>query len=701
MSVYQGDKNLETLLKQNNSPYSVSEVKAIIKGVLSAPVNEANPNIWHQLVTTNDNAGLSQELNALKENLYQPTSDSITTESVINKRLQSLRAEFNKQSIDGFIVPRADEFQGEYVPAGAERLAWITGFVGSAGSAVVLTEKAGFFTDGRYTLAARQQVPSKLFNICSISPDQGSTPTITPTQWVEQNLPKGGKLAYDPWLHTEAQITLFEDAVKKAGGTLVPVTINPLDAAWSDQPSTPITPVQEQELKFSGKTSHEKRQELATFLVEKKCQATAISLPEDIAWLLNIRGGDVPCTPLPLSFAIAHDDGTVDLFIDQRKLPQTAKQALGKDIRLHDFDQFVPQLEKLGQDKKTVLVDPGSAPVKINQTLETTGATVVKAKAPCQLPKALKNKVEIEGTIEAHIRDGVALTRFLSRLSDPNFVNKNSEMSAADTLHNYRTSNDNFRGLSFDTISGAGGNGAIVHYRVTKDSDTALNDGPVYLVDSGAQYLDGTTDVTRTVGVSPEKITPEMRDRFTRVLKGHIQVATAIFPKGTNGKELDKKARAPLQEIGLDFAHGTGHGVGSYLSVHEGPQGIHPRAETPLQPGMIVSNEPGYYKEGEYGIRIENLVTVEDTGKKDHDGKPLYQFKTLTMAPIDHNLIDITLLNEEELKWLNSYHDKVKSAILPRLKKIDAKAAQWLVKATQALDRGNITPIRPKPPTQG
>jgi len=661
----------------NGVPHSATDVRDMIMGILSAPENTADPDRWLSLISTKRDPEIDEQLTSLKEKIKHNIIETPLTEQDLEKRLTDLRQHMAKQNIDGFLVPRSDEFQGEYVPARAERLAWITGFTGSAGSAIILKESAAFFTDGRYTIDAKANVPASLFNICSISPNQGDVPTIQPTDWISKNLSPGGVLAYDPWLHTKSQITDYNNAAELASGSLEPCTKNPLDLAWLNQPPPPLSLTVEHPLAFSGETSRKKRTDLAVHLVRKKCDAVVLTLPEDIAWLLNIRGNDVPCTPLPLCFAIAFKDKTVQLFINIEKMAPGLMHSLGASVRTFPIEKFESALADLGREGNAVSVDPTKTAMAVFQILDEHKALIIEEPSPCQLPKACKNKIEVAGTIAAHIRDGVSLCRFLARLSKQDFIEKHSELSAATILEEYRSTNDYFRGLSFDTISGMGSNGAIVHYRVTPKTDKSLTDGEIYLVDSGAQYLDGTTDVTRTVALKTPS--DEMKDRFTRVLKGHIQVALSVFDMGTAGDALDKKARASLKVVGLDFAHGTGHGVGSYLSVHEGPQGISPRAKTPFEPGMIVSNEPGYYKEGAYGIRIENLVVVQST----NEGK--LKFKTLTMAPIDANLIDTRLLDDEEIAWINDYHDTVKKKIGPLLQKTDPAAAAWLIKATKAL----------------
>lgn len=683
---YKGDEHLQSLLSAVGETRPVAEIKETLKGINAAPADMGEPDRWVKLFRTNGNTEAVAQLAALKEHL------AANQNSQKQNKLADLRAEMAKRGVDGFFVPRADEFQGEYVPARAERLEWVSGFTGSAGSAVVLKDKAGFFTDGRYTLQSKTQVNAQDFEICNISENQGSIPTMTPAEWIEKNVTPGMKFGIDPWVHTPNGLKEIRNAVEKAGGTLVLLDSNPLDAAWKDQPPAPLAPVVPQPLQYAGKPSEDKRHELAQVLTAKGADAIAVGLPEETAWLLNIRGGDVPRTPFALSYAIAHKDGSVDWYVDSRKVTEDTHKWVGADVRFHEPAEFAKALEALGKAGKSVWVDPGSSPVKAAEIVKSAGGSVVSEKSPIQLMKAKKNAVEIQGTIDAHIRDGVAVTRFLSAISGPD-AGKYDEITASDLLQKFREEGKNFRDLSFDTISGAGANGAIVHYRSSDESKKPLLDGPIYLVDSGAQYLDGTTDITRTVAVAP--VTPEMKDHFTRVLKGHIQVAMSVFPEGTVGKVLDDKARAALKEVGLDYAHGTGHGVGSYLSVHEGPAGITPRSTSvPFEPGMIVSNEPGYYKEGAYGIRIESLVTVVETGKTDADGKKLLAFKTLTMAPIDTNLVEPSLMTADELKWFNDYHAEVRATLKPLLEKTDPKAAAFLEKATAPIGK----PASPKPP---
>ena len=586
-------------------------------------------------------------------------------------RLARLRAELGRHGVDGFLVPRTDEYQGEYVPAAGQRLAWLTGFTGSAGLAIVLPDVAAIFVDGRYTLQAATEVDGRLFQRRHISDEP-------PGAWISASLKAGAVLAYDPRLHTLGEVERYRAAAERAGGKLQPLDGNAIDAVWTDRPAPPLAPVVPHELRFAGESAATKRARIAATLAEKPADAVVLTAPDSIAWLLNIRGGDVPHTPLPLSFAVLHRDESVDLFIDARKLSPEVEQYLGSAVRIALPDSFGSFLEKLAASGKRIQADPANAAAWVFDRL---GEAALKAPDPCQLPKACKNAVELQGTREAHRRDGAALTRFLAWLAQAAPAGALREIAVSDQLEAFRREGNLFRDLSFPTISGAGPNGAIVHYRASPESELALEKGNLYLVDSGAQYLDGTTDVTRTVAIG--EASAEMKDRFTRVLKGHIALATCRFPKGTTGSQLDSLARASLWQAGLDYDHGTGHGVGSYLGVHEGPQRISklPNNQA-LLPGMIVSNEPGYYKTGAYGIRIENLVVVTKLEGLGEGGREIYGFETVTLAPIDRHAIDAALLEKHEIDWLDAYHERVRAELTPL---VDAATASWLTEATRPI----------------
>ncbi len=663
------DRNqLDALLRQAGSRFDAASLDALIVGVLAAPEGE-KPQIWMELVAKQASTALQSALAARKQCLQSRKS----AEALAPKdRLPALRAELKRLGLQGFLVPRADEHQGEYVPARAGRLAWLTGFDGSAGIAVVLAEAAAIFVDGRYTLQVRDQVDT----------DQIETRHVTeepPSQWLASRLAEGDKLGYDPWLHSRDQVEQLRKAVEGAGASLEPCDVNPLDTVWADQPPPPLGPVTLHDISHAGRSSVEKREQVAAILAEKKADAAVLTQPDSIAWLLNVRGSDVSRTPLPLSFAILAQDGRVDWYIDQRKLLPGVAAGLGNGVAIHAPDKLAAAIDGLGAAGKRVLIDPATAASWFFSRLADAGAQTLEGSDPCQLPKAEKNAVEREGARAAHRRDGVAVTRFLAWLDRAVENGQVDELGAATKLASFRRENGNFSDLSFDTISGSGPNGAIVHYRVTEQSNRRLQKGELYLVDSGGQYLDGTTDVTRTVAIGAAS--PEMRDRFTRVLKGHIALATARFPVGTTGSQLDTLARFALWQAGCDYDHGTGHGVGSFLGVHEGPQRI---SKVPnkvaLAPGMIVSNEPGYYKTGAYGIRIENLVLVTEPEQRAGEDRPMLAFETLTLAPIDRRLVEPSLLSQGERDWLNHYHSRVREALAPHL---DAETANWLMAATQ------------------
>ncbi|HXP95075.1 MAG TPA: aminopeptidase P family protein [Telmatospirillum sp.] len=581
-----------------------------------------------------------------------------------------LRQELARRGLDGFVVPHSDEHQGEYLPPSALRLTWISGFTGSAGVAIVLADRAALFVDGRYTLQAAGQVDATLFEHHHLIEQP-------PAQWLAATLPAGARLGYDPWLHTPNGIGQLRAACDKAGALLSSCADNPLDAVWTDRPAPPQTPALPHALAFAGRSALQKRADLAEQLVAETLDAAVLTAPESIAWLLNLRGNDIPFTPLPLSFALLNKDGAVDLFLDDKKLSPETIRHLGAEVRAKAPPALGPALDALAG--KQVRLDPATAPSWIAERLIAAKAHITHGADLCALPRACKNPVELEGTRHAHHRDGVALTRFLCWLASTVDSGTVTEMSAAERLDRFREGGENYRGPSFPTISAAGPDAALPHYHTTESSNRSLSSGQLYLVDSGGQYLDGTTDVTRTIAIGPAGA--EERRRFTLVLKGHIALARARFPLGTTGSQLDGLARQALWAEGLDYDHGTGHGVGSYLSVHEGPQRISklPSAQA-LLPGMILSNEPGYYKAGAYGIRIENLLVVRPWPHRGE--RETLEFETLTLAPIDRSLIQRDLLSADEADWLNAYHTRVRDELTPLL---DGPTADWLAEATRAI----------------
>ena len=595
-------------------------------------------------------------------------------------RLDALRKELKARGLDGFVIPISDEHMSEYVGAYAQRLAWLTGFGGSAGTAAVLADKAAIFVDGRYTLQVREQVDGRLYEYQSV-------PATSVAAWLADNAAAGAKIGFDPWLHGKPWADATAKALEARGATLEPVDGNPIDAIWADQPAPSPAAALVHDNAYSGQSSEAKRSEVAEWLAARKLDAAVISALDGVAWLLNIRGTDVERTPVALSFVLAHADGTAQLFIEPEKVTPELRAHLGNAVTILPRQDFVPQLQALAGKK--VAVDPERAVQAVFGVLAKAGAQVVETTDPTVLAKAVKNPVEQAGQRSAQARDGAAIARFLHWLSVEAPKGGETELSAAAKLQALREESDLLRDLSFDTISAAGPHAASPHYRVDEESNLTIAPNSIYLVDSGGQYLDGTTDITRTVWVGPGEPTQEHKDRFTRVLKGHIALAMAVFPKGTIGSQLDTLARYALWQVGLDYAHGTGHGVGSFLSVHEGPQRIAKASggqagtSQELLAGMILSNEPGYYKAGEYGIRIENLVLVEPRAIAGSDGEYL-GFENLTWAPIDRTLVDTSLLTREELVWWNGYHAKVEAILAPQL---EGEALAWLKRACQPLER--------------
>ena len=601
--------------------------------------------------------------------------------STYEARLGALRAQLKKDQLDGFVVPICDEHMSEYVGDYAQRLGWLTGFGGSAGSAVVLSEEAAIFTDGRYTLQVREQVDGQNWQYVGV-------PQTSISDWLKEHAPAGARIGYDPWVHTKGWVESASRALKAKGAELVAVKSNPIDAVWADQPEKSDAKLMVHEDRYAGQNSAEKRAAVAEWLADNGVDSTVISALDLVAWLLNVRGSDVSNTPVALSFVLAHADGTADLFVAPEKVDEAVQAHLGNAVRLRTPEEFVPALKAM--NGKRIAVDPDRAVAAIFGALKDGGATIVEARDPTILPKAIKNPVEQDGHRAAQARDGAALSRYLHWLAQEAHKGELTELSAAAQLRAFREATGMLKDLSFDTISAAGPNGASPHYKVDEKSNRRIDPNSIYLVDSGGQYLDGTTDVTRTIWVGPGEPTAEMKDRYTRVLKGHIALALAVFPEGTRGAQLDTLARAALWQAGVDYAHGTGHGVGSFLAVHEGPQRIgkfsggQAGTDEPLQAGMILSNEPGYYKQGEYGIRIENLILVEEREIAGAEGR-YFGFETLTFAPIDKALVDTSLLTRDELRWWDDYHAKVLEIVAPQL---DGDALAWATKACAPLAKG-------------
>ncbi|KMO42468.1 X-Pro aminopeptidase [Methylobacterium variabile] len=585
-------------------------------------------------------------------------------------RVAALRAAMAQRGFAGFVVPRADEHQSEYVPPNAERLAWLTGFTGSAGTAIVLADRAALVVDGRYTLQAAEQVDTGV-----ITPVPLAETSVE--AWIEANLPAGGVLAYDPWLHTPDGLTRLDRAAKAAGGRLAPTPLNLVDLVWIDRPAAPRAPVVLHPETLAGEAAAAKLGRVREALTKARLDALVVSDPHNLAWAFNLRGGDVAHTPLPLGYAVIPREGRPRLFLDPEKVTPEAATAL-EGLADRDEPASLPAaLEALGSAKARVRLDAATGAVALKERIETAGGAVDVGPDPITAMKAVKNEAEIAGARAAHLRDGAAVTRFLAWLAREAPGGAVSEIDAVVRLEGFRAKANDLREIAFPTISGSGPNGAIVHYRVTRDTDRRVQPGELFLIDSGAQYGDGTTDITRTVAVGTPS--PEMRDRFTRVLKGHIAIATAVFPRGTTGAQIDAFARRPLWEAGLDFDHGTGHGVGAFLSVHEGPQRIAKTGTVALQPGMIVSNEPGYYKARAFGIRIENLVLVEPREVAGGE-RPMLGFETLTLAPIDLALVAPELLTPAEAAWLDAYHARVREALAGL---VDPETRAWLIAATR------------------
>ncbi|QUM72869.1 aminopeptidase P family protein [Sphingopyxis granuli] len=594
-------------------------------------------------------------------------------------RLARLRAELKARGLDGFVVPISDEHMSEYVGAYAQRLAWLTGFGGSAGTAAVLPEKAAIFVDGRYTVQVRDQVDGTLYDYVGV-------PQSSVAEWLGANVGAGQRIGYDPWLHGIDWARGLAHALAAKGAELVAVDSNPVDAVWDERPAPSAAPVTVHDTALAGQSAADKRAIIADWLKAKGLDTTVMTALDSIAWTFNIRGTDVTHTPVGLAFALLHADATADLFIAPEKITEAVRAHLGNSVRIHDRDAFEAALAELAGKK--VAVDPDRAVAAIFTALEGAGARIERHRDPAVLPKAIKNDTELGGTRAAHVRDGVAVARFLKWMEAHAPQGGLDELSAAAKLRAFREESGALKDLSFDTISAAGPNGALPHYKVDETTNRAVETGTLYLVDSGGQYADGTTDITRTIAIG--RPTAEMRCRFTQVLKGHIALATARFPKGTRGSQLDILARQYLWADGVDYAHGTGHGVGAYLAVHEGPQRIakpsggQAGTEEPLHAGMILSNEPGYYKAGHFGIRIENLVIVVPQTIAGAEEEML-GFETITFAPIARDLVEGALLSPAEADWLDAYHAQVLEKLAPGMDEADRA---WLAAACAPIDRG-------------
>ncbi|WP_404927574.1 aminopeptidase P family protein [Mesorhizobium sp. ORM16] len=608
------------------------------------------------------------------------TFDSAGNPAVGRPRVALLRQWLAENGLDGFVVPRADEHQGEYVADRSARLKWLTGFSGSAGVAIILRDRAFIFVDGRYTLQVRGEVDLGIFSIESLVDNP-------PANWLKDNLGKSARLGFDPWLHTIGEVKALRASAEKTGAVLVPLETNPIDIIWKDQPEPPVAPIELHPIGFAGELAKDKLARLAAAIGKEGATHAVLTDPSSIAWAFNIRGGDVPHTPLALGFAVLAADGRHRLFMDSRKFSRQVAAYLTQLAEPHEPGEFEAAVVALAKSGAKIALDPVLAADRLRMLVEDNGGEVIAAPDPARIPRATKNQAEINGSRAAHRRDGAAVAKLLCWL-DRQKPGSLDEIAVVTRLEETRRQTGEetqmpLRDVSFDTISGAGPNGAIMHYRVSRATSRKLQAGELFLLDSGAQYQDGTTDITRTVPIGQP--TEEMRERFTLVLKGMIGISTLRFPAGTRGSEIDAVARMALWKHGCDFAHGTGHGVGSYLAVHEGPQRIARTGTEKLLEGMMLSNEPGYYKEGSYGIRIENLILVTPAEQIDGGDIAMHGFETLTLAPIDVRLVRSDLLTRDELHWLDTYHARVLAEIGPML---DGETLAWLEKATAPLPHG-------------
>jgi Xaa-Pro aminopeptidase len=590
----------------------------------------------------------------------------------LSARLAAFREEMLRQGLTGFVIPRADSQQNEYVPPSEERLAWLTGFTGSAGLAIVLTRQAALFVDGRYTLQAAQQIDTTAWSVESLIDPP-------PESWLDKHLVSEDRLGFDPWLHTSAAAERLARACEKAGAELVPIEHNPVDVIWLERPAPPLGPVAIHGLRFAGESEADKLARIRAEIARLGLDALVLSDSHAVAWTFNIRGADVAHTPLPLSYALVPKDGRPTVFIDDRKLPDAAREHIAAHAIIMEPEALLPALTILAENGSLIGLDAATAADELSRVITAAGGKPRRGADPVALLKAIKNPTEIAGARTAHRRDGAALARFLAWIDREAPGGALTEIDTVEALETFRRETGALKDVSFPTIAGTGPNGAIVHYRVTRKTNRRIAPGDLLLMDSGAQYEDGTTDVTRTIAIGEP--TDEMRDRFTRVLRGHIAIARAAFPDGTTGAQLDTLARQFLWHAGVDFEHGTGHGVGSYLSVHEGPARISKLGTTPLKRGMVLSNEPGYYKTCAYGIRIENLVLVIED-KIEGAEKPMNGFETLTLAPIDRRLINAHKISKRELQWINDYHARVHREIRPL---VDEATKVWLDAATEPM----------------
>lgn len=600
--------------------------------------------------------------------------DPVSDRSFAARHLPALRATMARLGLDGLLVPHDDEYLNEYLPANAERLMWISGFSGSAGFGIVLADRAAIFSDGRYTLQLRDQVDTDHFSL-------HMTEEQEPASWLRAAANAGAIIGYDPMLFSRASLEPFVKAAADAGFTLQPVASNPIDLAWTDRPAAPCAAIIPHPDHLAGETAQHKRDRISKAVRDAGADAVLLTAPHSLAWLFNIRGGDVHASPLPLGRAMLSGDGSATLFVNPAKVDATLREHLGNAVALAAETEVEAMLAAFGATGRRMLVDPALTPVRYTALLQAAGAGIVEGPDPCALPRATKNAHELAGTRAAHIRDGAVMTRFLHWLADTAPLGELTEIAAAQKLEEMRRETGLLRDVSFDTISGTGAHGAICHYRVTRRSDMRIAPPTLFLIDSGGQYQDGTTDITRTIAVGTP--TEEMRKCYTLVLRGHIALATIRFPRGISGHQLDAVARRPLWEAGLDYDHGTGHGVGSYLGVHEGPQNISKRPiRQALMPGMICSNEPGYYKADAFGIRIENLIVVTQAAPVPGGEREMMEFETITLAPLERELIDITLLRPDEIAWVDAYHARVLAEIGPL---VPAATAQWLRTRTAPL----------------